>query len=643
MRRLLIICIVFLAANSLFSQATARIEELDSVMLDTKIKIPRKNSGKVITTISQETLAKNSGKSVAQLLNEVSGIEINGGRSNDGINLGYYIRGGRNRQVVIMIDGVQVTDPSSISNDYDLRLIPATSIENIEIIKGASSVLYGSGAAAAVINITTKMASTKPISGTFSSTFGSNRPSEEEGDYSINEFTNFVGMNGTLKKFFYDLSFGNRYVDGLSAVAAPEGEEGFEEDIFNRFNGRINLGYRFNKDVSMNQFFSFDNFKTDFDNFNYTDAENRSITKQLRTGGHFEWKYSKGIYVFNDSFTWIEREINSDFPSKYDADAYSLDNYITYNFSKQFTALLGLNYMNSSFNSFSIPFGGNNFEQNINEDSAKFNIVDPYLNLTYISTFGLNLNTGLRLNIHSNYGNHLVYNVNPSYVFSFGKNNLKVLGSYSTAYITPSLFQLYDPLYGNEELQPEKNRTIEGGVEISIEGDFRVSAVYFNRNEENFVDFVNIDPDNFIFQYQNLSEAFNASGVEVEISNQFGKKLNLSANYTNTQADERFALRIPEHKVNANIGYQISEKSFIGASYQYNSEREDSFFNPNTFETENVTLESYGLLDITASHRISTNLKIFANVSNLMNEEYEEIYRFQTRGRNLRFGFTLDF
>tara|TARA_R110002072_G_scaffold23949_2_gene81931 strand:- start:36026 stop:37954 length:1929 start_codon:yes stop_codon:yes gene_type:complete len=642
MRRLLFTVFV-IATNTLIAQTQQKIEQLDSVQLDTKIKIPRKNSGKVIATITQETLKNNPGKSVAQLVNEVSGIEINGNQSNEGQNLGYYIRGGRNRQVVIMVDGVQLTDPSQIANDYDLRLIPAASIENIEIIKGASSVLYGSGAATAVISITTKKASRKPIAATFTSTFGSNRSADEEGGYNINEFSNYVGINGTLKQLFYNISFGNRYVDGLSAVAAAEGEDALEEDVFNRFNGRINLGYNFNKNIKISQFFSFDDFKTDFDNFDYTDAENRAITKQLKTGGHFEWKYSKGKYVFNDNYTWIQREIESGFPAKYDSDAYSLDNYLTYNFTDEFTALLGLNYINSSFNSFSIPFGGTNFEQAIDEDTAKFDIIDPYLNFTFNSDFGLNLNGGVRLNIHSDYGNHLVYNVNPSYNFSFGKNLLKVLGSYSTAYITPSLFQLYDPLYGNEELQPEENTTLEGGLEFSAEGDLRISAIYFNRDEENYVDFINVDPDNFIFQYQNTSEAFKANGIEIEIAKRFGNKLNVTANYTNTKADERFALRIPEHKINANLGYQLSESSFLGLSYQFNSDREDSFFNPDTFENENVTLESYSLIGLTASHQISKNIKLFANVSNLLDEEFEELYGFQTRGRNMRFGFTLSF
>jgi len=617
-------------------------EKLDTVVLDTKTPIARKNSGKTVVTISKETLENSAGQSVADLLNTVSGIEINGGRSNDGQNLNYYVRGGRNRQVVIMVDGVQLNDASQIANDYDLRLVPASSVEKIEILKGASSVLYGSGAATAVISITTKKASKEPIAATITSTLSTNRPTERDKNTSLQSFTSHASVNGTLNKFFYNTSFSNRYTDGLSAIAAPEGEDLFESDVFNRYDGRINLGYHISEDITISQFFSFDKFKAGFDNFDFTDAEFRSISEQLKTGGHFEWKYKNGTYVFNDTYTWIKREIASGFPSKYDSDSYTFDNYINHRFTSQLQIVVGLNGNFSSFNSFSIPFGESNFNQDVDEDTAKFNIIDPYVNAVYISDFGLTLNAGARLNIHSVYDTHLVYNINPSYAFDFGGNTLKVLGSYSTAYITPSLFQLYDPLYGNEELTPEEDTTMEGGLEFSSEENFRVSALYFNREEKNYIDFVTIDPDLFISQYLNIDETFTTSGIEVEVYKKFGDKVTVQANYTNTQADERFALRIPEHKANASIGYKLGKSVFLGVDYQYVSEREDNFFNPDTFMNEVVTLESYGILNFKINGQVTKNLKLFAGISNILDEEYEELYRYQTRGRNIHTGFTLN-
>ncbi|MCH7784968.1 MAG: TonB-dependent receptor [Bacteroidetes bacterium] len=626
----------------LFAQQDQKLESLDTVIIDTKIPIARKNSGKVVIKITAETLERKSGMSLAQVINEVSGIEINGNRSNEGQNLGYYVRGGRNRQVVIMIDGVQLNDPSQIANDYDLRLIPASSIESIEIVKGASSVLYGSGAGTAVISITTKKASGKKISARITSTLGTNRAANDK-DNDIEEFTNYVNINGTLNRFFYVTSFANRFVKGLSAVTAPEEQENFDEDVFNRYNGKIDLGYNITDKITLSRFFSFDKYKAEFDDFNYFDADNLSISEQLRTGGNFVWKYKKGFFLINDNYSWITREIESSFPTKFDSRSYTFDAYATYKFNNELSILTGINGNFSSFNSFTVPFGESEFIQAIDDDTAKFEIIDPYVSLVYISGFGLNINTGVRINNHSNYGTHVVFNFNPSYVFPIGKNHFKLLSTYSTAYITPSLFQLYAPSFGNEDLVPEENTTIEGGIEFTSDNNSRMSVVYFNRDEENYVDFVLIDPDLFIFQYQNVSEEFTASGVEVEVFVKLSKKINLTANYTNTQADERFALRIPEHKANLYIGFTPGKKVDLGLSYQYNSKRDDSFFNSDTFQTESVVLDSYGILDLYTGYQATDHIKLFAYLSNLIDEEYEELYRFQTHGRNVRVGFTLEF
>lgn len=632
-----------LCATTLVSaQELQKAAQLDSVFIDTKVQLHRKNSGKVVTKITAETLERSTGKSVAQVINEVSGIEINGSRSNDGQNLGYFVRGGRNRQVVMLLDGVQVTDPSQIANDYDLRLVPAQNIAQIEIVKGASSVLYGSGAATAVISITTKQSSEKPIAASFTSTMGTNQAQDID-NYRAEEFTNSVNVNGTLGKVFYLATFNNRFVDGLSAIAAPDSDPPFESDVFNSFDVYTKLGVHLSDNIKMSQFFSYGKYKAGYDNFDFTDANNLSESRQLRTGGNFEWKYNKGTYVFNDSYVWIERELTDNFPTKFDARFYALDNYLKHRFSKYFTAMVGFNLSTSNMNAFQIPFGESQLTKVIDKTDARFTIFDPYVNAIYTSDFGFNVNAGMRLNTHSVYDNKLVYNINPSYNFALSESNLKVLASYSTAYITPALFQIYDPSFGNEDLKPEENTTIEAGLEFTTNTNFRASAVFFTRNEENFVDFVTVDPDLFISQYQNIDEEFTASGVEVELSKRLSSKWMTTANYTLTDVEERFALRIPEHKLNATLQFQPTVKTSFSLSYQYNTEREDRFFSPETFEQEAVTLEAFGVLDFYVSHQVMPNLRLFANISNILDETYEEIHRFSTRGRNVRVGLQLQF
>lgn len=638
--RLYLLLLLFI--GSMYAQEYQEPEALDSVFIDAKIPRARKNSGKVVVTLDAEDLQQQPGRSVADLLNDVSGFEINGSRSNEGQNLGYFVRGGRNRQVVIMIDGVQQNDPSSIANDYDLRLLPSSAVESIEIVKGASSVLYGSGAATAVIQIRTRKISGKPVRAVFTSTVGTNKASEDKVS-GLDEFTNYVNLSGSLNRFQYSLDFNSRNVDGLSAVEAPEGSLAFESDEFNRYNTTARLGYRFSDKVEISRFFSLDDFTSEFDDFSYMDADNLSNSRQLRTGGRFRWKYNKGSLVINDGHSWLDREISSSFPTMFDSQSSTFDAFANYNFSNRFNVLLGINGNFSSFNSFSIPFGETDFSEIINEDTARFDIIDPYANVTYVSAFGLDLNAGVRFNFHSDYGNHLVYNFNPSYRIDLGKGLLKLLASYSTAFITPSLFQLYDPQFGNVELEPEENATVEVGAEYTIGGSTRASAVYFSRNEKNFVDFVTVDPENFLFQYQNVADEFKASGLEFEIRQDLGKHFRINGNYTYTRADDRFSLRIPESKANASLLYKPVAKLDLRLSYQYVSERDDVFFDPDTFESTAVVLNSYDLLNLDVNYRVNEVLRVFADFSNIFNTEFEELYRFQTRGSNFRIGLSLTF
>ncbi|GAA3516639.1 TonB-dependent vitamin B12 receptor BtuB [Aquimarina addita] len=615
-----------------------KINQLEEVVIsDSKFALKREQSGKVITKITAEELERSKGQSVATVLNRVAGVFVNGSNNAAGEPLGVYARGGRNRQVVIRVDGVTISDPSSSSGDFDLRLLAVDQIESIEILKGASSTLYGSGAATMVINITTKSESKKAISAQFSSIFGTNQ-SQDDQDYDVNEFINAVSVHGTIGKVGYLASFNSQYTDGLSAAEA----EGAESDAYSRYNVYTKLGYQWNEHFKFHFFGNLDTYKTDFDGGAGFDADNRFDSRQLRAGSFWEATYANGSFTFVDSYSLLEREFISDFPSRYESKIYTFDAYNKYNFSDTFYTVLGANGSYSDFNLFNVPFGEQNEVTAINDNDADFDIIDPYLNVVYVSKFGLNLNAGARLNIHSAYGTHMIYSINPSFTYTSGGNYIKGLASYSTAYITPSLFQLYDTAFftGNPDLEPEESKTIEGGVEFSLEKKSTLSIVYFNRSSENFITF---DPATFV--NFNSPTDIDVDGVEVEVATKLlDDKFSIQGNYTYTNISKlENDIRIPEHTIQASIGYQFTKDTYASFNYQYNGERTDTNFDSVTFEPVPVTLTAYGLLDFYISHQFIKNLSVFASVNNIINEEYQEIFGYSTRGRNARIGLNLTF
>ena len=91
------------------------------------------------------------------------------------------------------------------------------------------------------------------------------------------------------------------------------------------------------------------------------------------------------------------------------------------------------------------------------------------------------------------------------------------------------------------------------------------------------------------------------------------------------------------------MGYDLNPKTFTSLSFQFTDQRTDTFFDPNTFTSSPVALGAYRLLDFYISHQLMDNFKVFLSVTNITNDDYQEIIRFSTQGRNGRIGFSLSF
>ncbi|WP_341216959.1 TonB-dependent receptor plug domain-containing protein [uncultured Wocania sp.] len=597
---------------------STKVEQLDEVVVtDSRFKLKRENSGKTVIKISKKEIENNQGRTISELINTKSGIEINGNRSVEGQNISSFVRGGNNRQVLVLIDGVQVNDPSLVNNELDLRLLDLNTIESIEIIKGAASTLYGNAAATAVINIITKKASSKTITANFLTVVGTNQ-TQDDLNYNGSSFTNNVSVNGTVNKFIYLASFGSRYADGLSAAKSDNPEK----DPFSRFNTNLKVGYEISDAISITAFGSYGKFKTDIDGFpapayTLTDTNDKYVSEQTRFGVSPKFSYENGSIQINAAITEVDRESISDFGSTpTDAKSLVIDAFNKYVFSETFYTIIGLNY--------------SDYKSEFAAEESYTN-TDPYLNVVYVSDFGLNINAGTRFNNHSTYGSHLVYSLNPSYSIPVNSGYAKVFGSYATSFIAPNLSQLFGFFGANPDLEPEENITIEGGLEFSNKNGFRVNGVYFNRKEENTITYTT--------GYENATTDATVHGFEVEAELKTIKDLTLSTNYTFTELKEGVRLRVPKHKANASLGYNFCKNTYASINYQFVGSRTDTNFS--TFANEE--LQSFSLIDLYFSQKIIKNkVKLFTSVTNVFNEDYFEILGYTTKGRNVNLGLNIN-
>lgn len=624
------LCVFAFACTGLTAQSidsTENQEEKDSIQVqkleeivvsDTRFAIKRENSGKTIITISSEELENLQGKSVAEIINTKSGLEISGSRGRKGEVLGIFARGGRGRQVLVLIDGVRMSDPSSFSSEYDLRLLGTANIESIEIMKGAASTLYGTNAATAVINITTKKVSQKKAALQVVSSIGTNQTANDQ-NYNAGDFSNSFRFSGTAKKLTYGASVAQTYASGISSISTDEDQE----DVFSRISSDLRLGYQFSKNIHLDVYGNQTRTKSDFDeSFGLIDADNQFISKQERLGISSQYIYNeKGSLIVNAGYTTYESESKSSFPNTFKGKNLVLDVYNKYTVNDRLYTIFGINYLKDE----------TEFLRN-----ETFEITDPYFNMVYVSDFGLNLNAGGRLNNHSAYGSNFVYSLNPSFTFKLNEGYVKLLGSYATSFITPSLTQLFGNFGANAELEPENNRTIEGGFEYKVNTDLRFNMLYFNRKEEDFVFF-----DNVSSAYANAENTVNAQGVELELQWNPLKKMNVNGNYTFTERKGDNAIRIPKHKINTTINYQFSERLHTLVQYSLTGERSDTDFSE--FPFVDTPLKAFSLIDFYIGYRLMQGkMKLFLSGNNLLNETYTEVLGFNTRGRNFRMGFSLN-
>ena len=154
------VLILFVSFNS-YAQEENHIKTTAVKVTATKVEKELLEVPSSVSIVTEEDIKKSSARTVGELLQDVPGVQISnsGGQGLKRISL----RGEGVNRTLILIDGQQIVENKSM--DGTALMIDTALIERIEIIRGPSSVLYGSNAIGGVINIITKKGGKKPIEG----------------------------------------------------------------------------------------------------------------------------------------------------------------------------------------------------------------------------------------------------------------------------------------------------------------------------------------------------------------------------------------------------------------------------------------------------------------------------------------------
>lgn len=626
------------------SQLFAQTDTLENLTLTaSKFATKTTETGKVVITINRQQLEKAGSRDLAQVITEMGGVFINGYANNAGKEKNIYLRGARVEYTLVTVDGVPVYDASGIGSNFDIRNFSVDQIERIEILKGSQSTLYGSDAIAGVVNIITRKGGSKPVAATGVLQHGS-----------YNTWRSNLGLNGAVKKIDYNLNYAQLSTNGFSEAQAPYNTTKiYDRDRFSQNNLQATLGIQAAANLRLQPFVRYNKNKGALDNDAFVDETDYTYTAEnLQTGIRNTLGLGAGqlavLYQFNKTDRSYLND-NTDVAGyyRYDNSGYkAAEHFAEAFYVHSFPAVkltVGTDYRASNYDYTATQqdiYSPAPTTTTLNGDSIKQNQIGAYAALNY-SANNFNVEGGGRFNNHSEYGSNFAFNVNPSYLI-YGR--IKVFANLSTGYRTPSLYQLFSQ-YGNVELEPETSLNLEGGAQVfAKDGKGALRVTYFNRRVKDVIAFF-YNPATFRSSYINQDEQKD-HGLEVDGSLNLTDKIQLRAFYsyvngkvTTVQGGKDTTyfnlLRRPKSTANVFVGVQVTKALYASLNLNAVGERRDVYFDPVTFASRPVTLKTYTLVNFYTEYGFAKNrLKLFADLRNVFDESYADIYGYNTAGFN---------
>ena len=639
-RQFFVLAAVIISTQLKAQQDTTQLEEV----VTTVSKYERKQieTGKVMTVIDRQQLERNSGRTLPELLNTVAGINIIGANSNTGTNLSTSIRGSSSGNVLILIDGIPVNDPTVNTQYFDINFIVTDQLERIEILKGGQSTHYGSDAVAGVINLITEKELQKGtvVNGHF--TAGS-----------FNTLKQHIGLNRRENKINYGIHYTHISAGGFSAAYDSTGSDSCDNDAFNQHSITARLGFPISSIITASIVGTYGYYKTELDAAAFKDDRDFTVTNQHKsiTAG-LKHRFAKGSVRLNYNFNWLRRFYIDD-SSHYVSD---FSKYVSSNFIGR-THYAEI-YANWKLTNWEILIGSD-YRQNTTDQwywstgifgpyappklVATMKQLSPYASVVY-KYKKLNVELGGRFNKHSEYGNNFTFTFNPSLRLN---TTTKIFANLYSAFKTPSLYQLFDDFAGNPDLLPEEGIVAEAGTEIKKSKIFTTRLVGFYRKTDDVIIY-SFNPSNFTSRYINASRQINY-GAELEASFTKGPwKINTNYTYTNGKTIAAFdgigsplskdssyfnLYRIPKHAFNLDAGLQINKVLYLSTQLRSISKREEFIYGASP-----ATLDAYTTIDLYGEYRFSSHIRTFFQLKNITNKQYFDVLGYNARRFNMTAG-----
>ena len=574
------------------------------VITSTRIDLPFRENSRTINIITAADIKNSAAMNVADLLQQVAGVDIRR-RGTGGSQADLYIRGGGFDQTLLLIDGIKMDDAQTGHHTMNAAL-PIEVIERIEIIKGPAARVFGQNAFNGAINIVTKSNLKNSITANL-----------EAG--SFGQLNGNVTAGVELDDSSHIIHIGKVTSEGYRPNSDYDNSNFFLKSVFNKKDQPIEMIATF-----FERKFGAENFYTTNPSFNeYEETQNSLIaftttfkSERLKIQPRIYWKRNQDMFLlrrFEPEFfrnfhitDKIGAEANASCTSELGITGFGID------VSKIYLRSNNLGNRNR--------FMTNVFLEH------RFQLLDNKLDIT----------PGVALTYFSDFKFHAFPGLDIGFDIT---RDLKAYGNIGYTYRIPTYTDLYysDPRSnGNPDLEPEEAFAQEIGIKY-ITPKFRATLAVFNRDAQNLIDYIRLNNTEEIFTATNITKA-NTKGFEFDAAYNFKLKgftqtLALGYAYLDDNILEqneelsRYALNTLKHQYTTRLSTQLFKNISQNIVYKY---------------AERTTGQTYNVWDASLVYRLQ-QMEFTITASNIFDADYIETGFTPMPPSNVLFGLRYNF
>lgn len=590
-----------------------------------------------VTTVTAKEIEEKGVKNVAEALEMIPGSYVRVGGSGEAY---IRIRGFRQREIALLIDGIPISSP--YNGQLDLSSIPVNTIDRIELVRGASSLMYGPNTMGGVINIITKKSS-GDTEFSMSSEYGSG-DTGRVGAY-------LQGGIGSLRYMVAGSYFNqNEYLLSRNYEEQENQESGARANSDRKiWNSSVSLGWDMGKKSRATFHFSH------IDQVRGLPHHESDPKAKFRR--YTDWQQGMVDFIFDTHFG------NSSLKAKvyYEYLNHTLDNYddmtcLTQDNQKSTTesmknyAMGGDLFYRYHFNQRLLLKSALRFRYDHNKSrsdlsdpwgSHAYNIFSIPLEIEWRGTDILLISGGASFDQMSfdkgqDLGSRTTNSFNPQLalmVFPIKTLSFKATASHKTRF--PTIRELFSLDSGNPDLEPMAADIFELGAEWRINPKWSVSLLGFYNNINDLIGRSSKDDP-----YENIDKAvFKGFEAGLEWNNQQWIILKLFYTYLEaidkSPASSGYIEHRPRHKIDTSIAIKLPSQFYINADIGYVSSQ--LYYS----DDEEEHLDPFTLIDLCLTKKVGRFMEFFVTIRNLFDVNYYESEGYPREGRMIFGGFRL--